>query len=812
MITLEEARQSRFVLPEDAVLSPVLDLPRSVRSFLQYKDSDYALTRKFSRGNTKLLSKDTGLLLEQFRTPKTLVDGILAFSDLHGAQAKQILDHASSILFSLAEQDCLTVEGSEQSRSTKPIFLPGDEFLEFRIMHCCHLIADTEVYQIRDGAGTYYALKIARPGHGGEFMASIFERESRILAMLDGRPAPKLKQSGDYEDRPYLIMEWLNGMPLDQLIQVYQKKGGHDVPVAHSMQIRNQRLKLSAELAGAYAVLHRRGCVHGDVHPRNVLVLEDDTVRIIDFGWGRVLKDDCEIPRRAGVSAYYEPELAACYLDGSEAPPASLLGEQYSLGVMIYELLCSEHCSGGQCLPLSADFSEQLRQIVEDVPSPLTSYFERHDPRLDVALAKALSKLPERRYESTQQFHQALVAVSTVASNGLQGTDSVVTDLRLGSQATRAEGLIVRQFVDWCDPTDAWFEAVFRRHPACSIKFGGAGIAYALLRIASRFESPEVLALADLWISKTQSHIKAPHSFHGREIDINAGNVGYICPLHSPTGVHLVQAMVCEAMGDFEGCQTALFRFVEAARAAPCENPDLTIGRTGVLLSCAIVMERFARIGRMDLRPIRDLGDYFAQDIWTDVESMGPIVEARSLENLGMAHGWAGLCYGALRWHSATGTDPTPKIRDRIDELSELGIEYRNGIRWPYSTKDDFSSNGWCNGHAGFVHLWIEAAKAYQDDRYLNLAEAAAISTWQDREGVASLCCGSAGKAYAFMSMYNASNDRRWLSRAEVMGQQAVDAAQTGYSLYKSMGGIVVMASDLSQPEFACQPIFGREG
>ncbi|AIE83717.1 lanthionine synthetase LanC family protein [Fimbriimonas ginsengisoli] len=809
MLTIEEAKDALFVLPEDVVLSPVLALPKAIRSFMEYKESDYALTRRYARGGTKILSKDAGLLLEQFRTPRTLVDGIIAFSDSLDADPIPVLDSASSMLFALVEDDCLTREGSDQALLTKPSLQIGEKFKDFEVVRCCQLLEDTEVYLVREGEADFYALKIVRAGSANAYMNELFEREGRILTRLEGDPTPKLREVGRFEERAYLVMEWLEGMSLSEVSQIYQKKSGNLTRQADLIQLKTLRAALAERVIDAYARLHDRGCVHGDVHPRNILVMEDNTVRLIDFGFGRFVEDLDDIPARAGVSRYFEPEFAAARHENVIPPPASMLGEQYTVAVMAYEVLSDENIANGQYLPFSMELPEQMRQIVEEPPLPLTSYFDRINPRLESAILKGLAKDPADRHPSMRAFHGTFVQSMGPEPEAPDYGDRV--SFRLGSQANRPGGRYIREFVDWCGPEQDWFDIVFRRHPSCSIKYGGAGIAYALYRLGARYESADLLSLADLWISKSVAHIHDARAFHGLEVQITHETVGDICPLHSPSGVYMVQALISEAMGDFEVCNRALGKFVEAATAAPCDNPDLTIGRTGVLLSCAIALEHFRKSSHIDLRPIWALGDQMFKGIWAQLGEMGAVGEDRKIDLLGIAHGWSGLCYGALRWHNATGTPPIDAVQTRLEQLVELAQVYQKGLRWPYSIAHEHSSTGWCNGHAGWVHLWIEAAQTYGDDRYMALAEGAASSTWQDREGIASLCCGSAGKAYALMDMYNVSKDPRWLKRAEQVGMDAIGSGQTGYSLYKSMGGIVVMASDLTLPEYACLPMFGRE-
>ena len=811
MVLSEDLKDAVFVIPEDVLLSPILALPKAVRAAMKYRDTDYALTQRYARGGTKILSRDTGKLLEQFRTPRTLVEAIVAFSELEQTDPGPILESAGPLILDLVQSECLCPEGSEASRPLSPSLAVGQAFLDVTIVRCCQMIQDTEVYKVWLGGekGEPLALKIVRPGEAAPYFVEMFEREAEALRVLDGHVAPRLRQTGLYDGRPYLLMEWLEGLSISQITDLYQKRGSSYEQSREVAYIHSEKMGLAARLIEAYAEIHERGCLHGDAHSGNVLVLEDGSVRILDFGYGRLISRAEHSSPRAGVPMYYDPELAAARLEGYVPDPVDERSEQYSVAVMAYELLGNEAICKGKYLPLASSVEAQMLQVVERPALPLTNYFDRFAPKIDATFLRALAKVPKDRFPSLRGFHSAFVHALEEESTS---ESMLATDFgqSLGSNAFRPAGAHIGRFVNWCAPGGSWYDVVFRRQPACSIKYGGAGVAYALFRLAARYGSADMLSLADLWITKTSAHIDAQNAFYGDEIEIDEAAVGRVCPLHTRSGVHAVQALISESMGDLNGCQNALSEFT-AATKAPCDNIDLTLGRTGVLLACAILHGKLSGVEQLDLEGIKSLGESTLREIWAELALAGPIVGGKGYDNLGMAHGWAGLCYGALRWHSSVRTFPTPEVQQRIEEIVDLGQIYQKGVRWPYSLTNDDSASGWCNGHAGFVHLWVEAARMYNDIRYMDLAEGTAASVWKDQARIASICCGSAGQTYALMELGNALDDSRWIRRAERVGLRALDGTQTGYSLYKSLGGIAVMAADLGEPRTACHPMFGRE-
>jgi eukaryotic-like serine/threonine-protein kinase len=124
---------------------------------------------------------------------------------------------------------------------------------------------------------------------------------------------------------------------------------------------------------------------------------------------------------------------------------------------------------------------------------------------------------------------------------------------------------------------------------------------------------------------------------------------------------------------------------------------------------------------------------------------------------------------------------------------------------------------GWCNGSAGFVHLWLQAHAVLGHAEWERLAEAAAWSTWDaGEEDSIDLCCGLAGRAYALLAFFRHTGDRTWLERAMRLANVAsLSAQQHGNeltSLYKSALGAVVLATELERPEAARMPLFEHEG
>jgi serine/threonine-protein kinase len=360
--------------------------------------------------------------------------------------------------------------------------------------------------------------------------------------------------------------------------------------------------------------------------------------------------------------------------------------------------------------------------------------------------------------------------------------------------------------------------------PRCSINYGGAGISWFLYRTACMRDDPRLLAAADVWCTRARLLASDEAAFTSSEIGITREATGGISPFHSLSGIHLVQAHVSRAMGDIDSARQAARAFTKAC-TEPCDNPDLTLGWTSVLLGCAALTELLRQPGTSDQDPVFALGRRFAARIG-DWMAERHIVDTHDLRWLGFAHGWAGLLFGLLRWTEASG-DPFPSIaRKRLHDLATFGQRQGEAIRWPRELGNDASgrdsSTGWCHGSAGYLLLWTLAHRLLGDDSFLALARGSAIhiavSIHSDSAmdaNLSSLCCGYAGQGFALMALHRATGEAESLRLAGELCERAVQFASNTTrpdSLYKGDVGIALLIQEFTQPLRASMPLVEAEG
>ncbi|HEX6903026.1 MAG TPA: lanthionine synthetase LanC family protein [Thermoanaerobaculia bacterium] len=774
-----------LLLLPDAVLVPVADLPEDVRGRFEHEEGDFALTHPRLRAPSRILDAPSAELLEQFRTPRTIVEAVIRYSRDREADPEATLEAAYPLLERLLATGFLVPEGAAGAGGILPLLRPGETLGGFEVRECVQELEDTDLYQGRGPEGAV-ALKVAR----SESLS--FTWEAAVLRHLGGAPVPRLLETGETEGRGYLILEWCPGVEAGSAAWEWRRRGPGG---------RRALLALCREVCAAYARLHERGVLHGDVHPRNVLVAGDGSVRLVDFGYARwdEAPGDLSRPGRAGIAFFFEPEYAAAALAGRRPPEVSVPGEQYAVAALLYFLVAGAHYRD-----FLLERDAMLRQIAGEPPLPFADRGVEPWPEVEAILARALDKDPDRRYPSLAVLEEAFAAVPEPGSPGDVPARTPAADELLARVLARLE------------PGGDLYESGIPEPPRASINYGSAGVACALYRLAQTRESPSLLALAELWAARAVAAGDADESFYSPEKGLEPVDIGRVSPYHAATGPFCVQALIAHAQ-NLPGVQRqAVSAFLQAARQ-PCENPDLTLGRSGLLLAAALLLD-------IESEPVpgalRELGDDLLAGLWSEIDSLPPISEDRERPVLGMAHGWAGYLYASLQWCRAAGRPLPPRLRERLDELGACARPWGRGLRWRWHGGESRwglgSMPGWCNGSAGYVFLWTLAHRMLGGSSYAALAEGAAWNAWEEPSRNASLCCGLAGRAYALLNLHKHGGGPDWLARARDLAERAARetsrSSDPPHSLYKGELGVAVLAADLARPEAAAMPFFEEEG
>ncbi len=233
------------------------------------------------------------------------------------------------------------------------------------------------------------AIKLLKRGTDTEEVLRRFRAEREILARLQHPNIAQLLDGGSTEeDLPYVIMEYVTGVPVNEFCQ------GRALSV-------EQRLELFLRICRAVRFAHQNLVVHRDLKPANILVNEDGEPKLLDFGIAKLLEPgeaafDLTMPDQQRLTpAYASPEQV-------KGEPITTVSDIYSLGAVLYEIL-----SGRPAHVFSSERptpTELLRVVTEQ--EPLRPSAVASDPAmrrrlkgdLDTIVLKALRKERERRY------------------------------------------------------------------------------------------------------------------------------------------------------------------------------------------------------------------------------------------------------------------------------------------------------------------------------------------------------------------------------------------------------------------------------
>jgi eukaryotic-like serine/threonine-protein kinase len=214
-----------------------------------------------------------------------------------------------------------------------------------------------------------------------------FTREALAAARLSGEPnIVTIFDVGEHGGRPYIVMEYLPGGSLDDVL----REGGAQHP---------QQVFTWLEQAGrALDTAHARGVVHRDVKPANLLLDRERNVHVADFGIASAAGMDSLTMTGTvlGTAGYLSPEQA----QGERAAPAS---DRYALAVVAFELLTGAR-------PFAADSPTAEAAAHVNAPVPSVSGRSGLPRELDRVFERALAKDPAERFETTADFVAALRA------------------------------------------------------------------------------------------------------------------------------------------------------------------------------------------------------------------------------------------------------------------------------------------------------------------------------------------------------------------------------------------------------------------
>jgi len=244
------------------------------------------------------------------------------------------------------------------------------------------------VYKARDTVlNRVVAIKMLKNAVPSEDAYSRFMREAQAVAKLNHPNIVSIHDIGNEDEKQFFVLEFVDGMSLRDLMKTYPE-GKCDIQTV---------LRIGIDICNALQYAHSQGVLHRDIKPENILITEEGTAKLMDFGLAKML-GQTSITQEGmivGTVAYVAPEIAL----GKGADARSDL---YSFGAVLYETVTGRSPFQGED-PVKVIFSH-----IHDYPvSP-----SRLNPKVPHALAECIMKLlekePGKRYQSAQDLLKVL--------------------------------------------------------------------------------------------------------------------------------------------------------------------------------------------------------------------------------------------------------------------------------------------------------------------------------------------------------------------------------------------------------------------
>src|SRR5579863_1172665 len=215
-----------------------------------------------------------------------------------------------------------------------------------------------------------------------------FQREAKAASVLQHPNIVQVYDYGQTDGNYFIVMELIEGTDLRRYLR------------SRGVLAVDRAIIIAHDVALGLGAAHRRGIVHRDVKPQNILVGKDGSIKLTDFGIASVYKDiNAERLTTTGMTLgtvqYYAPEQA----QGEIVSPAA---DVYALGIVMFEMLTGR-------TPFDGDTPVAVAmQHIQDEPVPPSQYNPGIPPALEEIILRCLEKVPEMRFRDGSQLARAL--------------------------------------------------------------------------------------------------------------------------------------------------------------------------------------------------------------------------------------------------------------------------------------------------------------------------------------------------------------------------------------------------------------------
>jgi eukaryotic-like serine/threonine-protein kinase len=268
----------------------------------------------------------------------------------------------------------------------------GQTFGQYRIIEKIGAGGMGEVYRARDEQlGRDVALKVL-PSQllSDDSARRLLIREARTASALNHPNICTIHNVGDTEGRNYIVMEFLTGRPLSELI------GENGLPA-------ETLIRYGEQVADALAHAHKHGVIHRDLKSSNIMISPEGRAKVLDFGLAKRHKvEGINEQTQSQSSAGGEGGVGTMLYTAPEVfrgEPTDARSDIWALGVVLYEMACGQRPFGGKTT------YEVISRILHEPPKDLPAHVS---PVLRQIIEKCLTKSPTERYQSASEVRTAL--------------------------------------------------------------------------------------------------------------------------------------------------------------------------------------------------------------------------------------------------------------------------------------------------------------------------------------------------------------------------------------------------------------------
>jgi tRNA A-37 threonylcarbamoyl transferase component Bud32 len=250
------------------------------------------------------------------------------------------------------------------------------------------------------------ALKTIRSDQlaGGDPAAVIarFRREAQAAGRLNHPNIVAIYDFGEDNGVWYIAMEFVQGRELKECFETNERFRIADI------------VGIMSQILNALDYSHRQGVIHRDIKPANIFLMSDGSVKVADFGIAHIDSSSLtQVGTVMGTPSYMSPEqIMGLPVDGRS--------DLFSAGVILYQFLTGER-------PFAGSATTTMQKVLKEDPLPPSTLNVQISPAMDAVVRKSLAKRPEERFQTAQEFADAIRAAASATTTAFAKTAPAAT-------------------------------------------------------------------------------------------------------------------------------------------------------------------------------------------------------------------------------------------------------------------------------------------------------------------------------------------------------------------------------------------------